>query len=164
MLLTLHRPSNVDTPQSLIKILRALKEVQKYLKIIFPAHPRTRKNIQKLGLTGRIARMKNLTVISSLGYLDFLALMCQARFVMTDSGGIQEETTVLKIPCLTLRENTERPVTVEKGTNQLAGNDPNRIIKASQRILQGRKRKSQIPPFWDGHAAQRIVQILDERL
>ena len=108
--------------------------------------------------------MKNLIVISSLGYLDFLGLMSQARFVMTDSGGIQEETTVLKIPCLTLRDNTERPITIEKGTNQLVGINPNRIIKASQRILQEKEKKSQIPPFWDGHAAQRIVQILNERL
>src|SRR5216684_7253861 len=131
--LTLHRPSNVDEVASFSRILDALEEIATRLPIIFPAHPRTRKMIAELGLTERIERPNGLLAIDPVGYLDFLQLLSGARLVLTASGGIQEETTVLGIPCVTLPENTERPITVEMGTNTIAGNNPASIIKAALR-------------------------------
>src|SRR5712692_5282603 len=129
--LTLHRPSNVDEREIFSRILEALEEIAQHLPIIFPAHPRTRKTIAELGLTDRIQRMNGLRLIEPLGYLDFLRLFSGARVVLTDSGGLQEETTALGIPCLTLRESTERPITVELGTNIVVGTDPQRISTAA---------------------------------
>src|SRR5207237_1203103 len=129
--LTLHRPSNVDEPAAFVRILDGLEEIARGLPIIFPAHPRTRKMIEELGLAPRVQSIKNLRVIDPVGYLDFLRLISCARLALTDSGGIQEETTVLGIPCITLRENTERPITVEMGTNTIAGTDTNKIIAAA---------------------------------
>ncbi|MEM3658727.1 MAG: UDP-N-acetylglucosamine 2-epimerase (non-hydrolyzing) [Candidatus Hadarchaeum sp.] len=161
-LLTLHRPSNVDVPDVLAGIIDALEEIQSRLPIIFPAHPRTMRRIQEFGLEGKIARMSNLRVIKPLGYLEFLNLMANARLVLTDSGGIQEETTILGIPCLTLRDNTERPVTILQGTNTLVGTDPGRIVAEAFNVLSGRAKVGRMPELWDGHASERIVGILKE--
>ena len=132
--------------------------------ILFPIHPRTRKNISVLGLQGRIDSLPNLHLLDPIGYLDFLKLQSSSKIVFTDSGGIQEETTVLKIPCITLRENTERPVTAEIGSNQVVGTDSTRIISAYKRAMSGHWREPQVPPLWDGKAAERIVKTMLEKL
>lgn len=161
--LTLHRPSNVDNKQTFGRILDALEKISSSLPIVFPVHPRTRKTIAHLGLGDRVQSMTNLRLIDPLGYLDFLSLYSTARLVLTDSGGIQEETTSLGIPCLTLRENTERPVTVELGTNVVVGTDTDKIVTAANAALNGAssRRLSQVP-LWDGHAAERILDVLEE--
>jgi len=162
-LLTLHRPSNVDLRESLERILDALEAVAAKLPIIFPVHPRTRKTISELELSERVISIKNLRIIEPLGYLDFLNLSAGARLVLTDSGGIQEETTALGIPCLTLRENTERPITVEMGTNVVVGTDTEKIISAASAALNGSAKKALCqPPLWDGHTSERILDALDE--
>ncbi len=158
--ITLHRPSNVDQKKSLEGILNAFEEIGHELTLVWPVHPRPRKMIESFGLNSVTARMPNLVVCEPLGYLDSLHLMMHARLVLTDSGGIQEETTVLKIPCLTLRENTERPVTITEGTNALVGNDPAKIVAEAKKILSGINKSSQIPQHWDGMAAKRIVDTL----
>ena len=159
--LTLHRPSNVDRPETFSRILSALETITQTLPVIFPVHPRTRKTIAELALNDRVAAMKNLRLIDPLGYLDFLSLYSNARLVLTDSGGIQEETTVLGIPCLTLRENTERPITVELGTNVVVGTDTSRIVTAAAAALNGSaKTGARRPPLWDGHASERILNAL----
>src|SRR5467141_2297939 len=162
--LTLHRPSNVDEVESFSSILDALEEIATRLPIIFPAHPRTRKMIAELGLTERIERPNGLLAIDPVGYLDFLQLLSGARLVFTDSGGIQEETTVLGIPCLTLRENTERPITVEMGTNTITGTDPTKIVAAATHALENQSTQAspRVPPLWDGHTADRILDALLE--
>jgi len=162
--LTLHRPSNVDERVALLGILKALKEIGRRVPIIFPAHPRTRKMIAELDLTAEFENAKGLVMIEPAGYLDFLKLMSSARLVLTDSGGIQEETTVLGIPCVTLRENTERPITVEMGTNTIAGTDTAKILAAAHRALDHPPDKSnlKIPPLWDGRTADRILDALLE--
>lgn len=162
-LVTLHRPSNVDNRQNLSKILAAFKMIQEKTKIIFPIHPRTRRMIAELGFEDEVRQMDNLILLDPIGYLDFIHLMAHAQFVLTDSGGIQEETTYLGIPCLTLRENTERPVTVEIGTNQLIGMDTEQIIDHSQEILPGKIRQGRVPELWDGHTAERILRIIEEK-
>jgi UDP-N-acetylglucosamine 2-epimerase (non-hydrolysing) len=167
--LTLHRPSNVDDPETLHGILSSVSAVAAELPVFFPVHPRTRKNIESFGLQRYLAdaaekRQVGIVPLDPLGYLDFLSLNDGARIVLTDSGGVQEETTVLGVPCLTLRENTERPATVEHGSNQVVGVDPGRILEAAQSILRNPVRPSQRPPLWDGKAASRIVAILRERL
>jgi len=159
-LLTLHRPSNVDVPEVLAGILDALAEIQARLPIIFPAHPRTVKRVQEFGLEGKLAAMPNLRVTEPLGYLEFLNLMANARLVLTDSGGIQEETTILGVPCLTLRENTERPVTVTEGTNTLVGCDPERIVSEALTVLNGKSKTVRVPELWDGQAARRIAEVI----
>ncbi len=163
-LLTLHRPSNVDVEETFLRILDALAEIQSYLPIVFPIHPRTNKRIEEFGLTDRMKSLSNIHLIDPLGYLDFLKLMTEAKLILTDSGGIQEETTILGIPCLTLRDNTERPITVEQGTNVIVGTDTQRIVTESTHILQGKKHSFGMPELWDGKAAERIVNILKERL
>jgi UDP-N-acetylglucosamine 2-epimerase (non-hydrolysing) len=162
--LTLHRPANVDDPEILGRILDAVEVVQREMPIIFPIHPRTLRNFKASSLNSRMEAMKNLRLIEPVGYLDFLNLVAKARVVLTDSGGIQEETTILNVPCLTLRENTERPVTVQMGSNQIVGTDPERIVAAYRQIMSAGGRTGQRPPLWDGHAAERIVKILSERL
>jgi len=159
-LVTLHRPSNVDQRTSFEGIIRAFGEIQTRLPLIFPIHPRTEKMIAELGLQSQVAAMDNLRFVAPVGYLDFLKLQKSARLVLTDSGGIQEETTVLGVPCLTLRENTERPITVEVGTNQLVGLDQERIVRAAMDILDGNEKPGRIPEGWDGKAAERIVETL----
>jgi UDP-N-acetylglucosamine 2-epimerase (non-hydrolysing) len=159
-LLTLHRPSNVDVPGVFSGLLDALIAIQRNLPILFPAHPRTLKRIAEFGLGERLEAAPNLRVIEPLGYLEFLDMMMHARLVLTDSGGIQEETTILGIPCLTIRENTERPITISEGTNHLVGTDPNRIVKEVRHVLAEENRPGRIPELWDGHSAERIVQVL----
>jgi UDP-N-acetylglucosamine 2-epimerase (non-hydrolysing) len=162
-LLTLHRPSNVDDPGIFGGILDALAAIEKGSPIVFPIHPRTRQKLAGFKLDDRIKAMPNLRLLDPLGYLDFLKLMSRARVVLTDSGGIQEETTILGVPCLTLRENTERPVTVESGMNKIVGTDPAKIL-AAYRLASGNSRPApRMPPLWDGHAAERIVGILADR-
>lgn len=158
-LLTLHRPENVDKPETLRPILQALEEISHRLEIVFPIHPRTRHNLEEFHLLP-----KNFKILEPLGYLDFLKLMAEARLVLTDSGGVQEETTILQTPCLTLRENTERPVTQEQGTNQIIGMKKEAIVSHALRILEQKGQGKRIPPLWDGHAASRIVEILLKKL
>jgi UDP-N-acetylglucosamine 2-epimerase (non-hydrolysing) len=166
--LTLHRPSNVDDPKTLQGILGAVHELATELPIFFPVHPRTRKNIEGLGLVNYFAASAKsragIVPLDPLRYLDFLALNDRARIVLTDSGGIQEETTVLGVPCLTLRENTERPATVEHGSNRVVGVDSDRILSAARAILRDPPRPYRRPPLWEGQAAPRIVAILREHL
>jgi UDP-N-acetylglucosamine 2-epimerase (non-hydrolysing) len=162
--LTLHRPSNVDDPAVLGRLLEALAVVQKDMPVVFPIHPRTRKMLETSSLGDKYRQLTNIRGIDPVGYLDFLKLMAHARLVLTDSGGIQEETTILKVPCLTLRENTERPITAEVGSNRIVGTDPANIIAAYQDVLAGRGRQPQQPPLWDGQAAQRIVDIMAEKI
>jgi UDP-N-acetylglucosamine 2-epimerase (non-hydrolysing) len=167
--LTLHRPSNVDDPKTLEGILSAVSALAAELPVFFPVHPRTRKNIESFGLLRYLASSagKNdvgIVPLDPLGYLEFLSLNDMARIVLTDSGGIQEETTVLGVPCLTLRENTERPATVEHGSNQIVGVDSQSILAAGRAILRHPPRAYARPPLWDGKAATRIVAILSEHL
>jgi UDP-N-acetylglucosamine 2-epimerase (non-hydrolysing) len=167
--LTLLRPSNVDDPETLRGILSAVSAVATELPVFFPVHPRTRKSIQTFDLDRYLADSTaightGIVPLDPLGYLDFLALNDQARLVLTDSGGVQEETTVLGVPCLTLRENTERPATVEHGSNQIVGVDPDRILAAAHGILRNPARSSRRPPLWDGEAAGRIVKVIREHL
>jgi len=162
--LTLHRPSNVDDAIVFGQILDALVVIQNDMPIIFPVHPRTRKNLYSISLGDRVDGMSGLRLLEPVGYLDFLKLMSSAKIVLTDSGGIQEETTILGIPCLTLRENTERPVTVKIGSNQIVGTDTSKIIHTYKQAINGGWRKPQIPPLWDGLASERIVKILLDRL
>lgn len=159
-LATLHRAANVDDPKNLTQLLNILQAVsRKGLKVIFPVHPRTKNNIQKCGI-----KTHDIQLCEPLGYLDFLKLQVDATMVLTDSGGVQEETTALGVPCLTLRENTERPVTITSGTNQLVGMDKKKILGAVDRILKKPWRKGKIPLHWDGKASQRIIAILLKHL
>lgn len=154
--LTLHRPSNVDFIDKLKEILTAVDSIATGLPVIFPVHPRTQQRL----LEGRIVHHPELRLIEPVGYVDFLCLLSRAVLVLTDSGGIQEETTALGVPCLTLRENTERPITLTQGTNVLVGTDPERIILAARDCLSSKRKACRVPPLWDGHAAERIVHIL----
>ena len=158
--LTLHRPSNVDDEKTFSGLLEALISISKKIPIIFPAHPRTKNNIEKFGLTEKITNSK-IRLIEPLGYLDFMNLYSGARIVLTDSGGLQEETTALGIPCLTLRENTERPITISHGTNILVGTNPDKIKQSALEILsQPKSTDKKIPPLWDGKTAERICDAL----
>ena len=160
-LATLHRPSNVDEPAALERLLAALAEVSGRLPVVFPIHPRTRARLAAdPSLRARAEGARGLKLAEPIGYLDFLALTANARLVMTDSGGIQEETTALGVPCLTVRHNTERPVTVEVGTNTLVGTDPAQVVPAAVAVLEGRGKKGRVPDLWDGRAAERIARIL----
>jgi UDP-N-acetylglucosamine 2-epimerase (non-hydrolysing) len=163
-LLTLHRPSNVDDHKIFGGLLDALQVIQRELPIVFPIHPRTRKILQTSPLGSRVDAMKNLRMIDPAGYLDFMKLTASAKIVLTDSGGIQEETTILHVPCLTLRENTERPITIECGSNQLVGTNPANILRAFRSVMDGSARTPQTPPLWDGKAANRIVNVLQSTL
>lgn len=158
--LTLHRPSNVDEKETLSGLLDALAEIGARLPVIFPVHPRTKARIAEFGFAPRIEN-SNVKLIEPLGYIDFLRLYSGARLVLTDSGGIQEETTALGIPCLTLRENTERPITIEMGTNILVGTNAEKIKQTAFGILESNSKKdTKIPPLWDGRAAERICSEL----
>ncbi len=166
--LTLHRPSNVENPTTFRGILSAVSNLAADLPVFFPVHPRTRKQIENFGFGHYLEDSGNtrrgIVPLDPLGYLDFLSLNTKASLVLTDSGGIQEETTVLGVPCLTLRENTERPATVDQGTNQVVGVDPDRIVAAARSALNNPRSAYTCPPLWDGKAAQRIAQILRQRL
>jgi len=161
--LTLHRPSNVDNSQDFSRILDALDVIQMEIPVVFPVHPRTRRKLESSELGKRLRSMKNIRLLDPAAYLDFLKLLAEAKIVLTDSGGIQEETTILKVPCITLRENTERPVTLEMGGNRLAGSDPDKIVAAYREMTSGQHAIG-TPPLWDGGAAHRIVQILEQNL
>jgi len=162
-LLTLHRPANVDDPQIFGNILDAVDVILKDMPVIFPVHPRTRTNLNSATVGARVDRMAGLRLTDPLGYLDFLRLMGSATVVLTDSGGIQEETTILKVPCLTLRDNTERPVTVACGSNRIVGRDPQRILDAYKDAVSPNGRIFRTPPLWDGCAARRIVDVLIQK-
>lgn len=164
---TLHRPSNVDHPEILKGILEALAGIAERMPVVFPIHPRTRKMVDQAGLGGFLTggeTVRGIWTCEPLGYLEFLHLNMNARLVLTDSGGLQEETSVLGVPCLTLRHNTERPITCSEGTNTLVGNDKNRILEAARTVLDGETRAASVPEKWDGHAAERIVEILARTL
>jgi UDP-N-acetylglucosamine 2-epimerase (non-hydrolysing) len=163
VVVTMHRPSNVDNVASLRNLLQILEVVQQDTPIVFPVHPRTRKNLAAFGLISRLGELPNLRMIQPVGYLDFLKLMSWSTAVFTDSGGIQEETTILKIPCLTLRSSTERPITSEIGSSRVVGSDPQRVLAAWQEVKEGCWKVPQTPPLWDGHAAQRITAIIADR-
>jgi UDP-N-acetylglucosamine 2-epimerase (non-hydrolysing) len=168
--LTMHRPSNVDSSETLIQILRAVDRLAQDMPIVFPCHPRTRQCLAKaapasfLESRGQQDGKKRVTVLEPLGYLEFLSLMLEASLVLTDSGGIQEETTALGIPCLTLRENTERPITVSSGTNILTGTRTDRILAGARKVMLDGITDSRVPDLWDGRASERIAEILNERL
>jgi UDP-N-acetylglucosamine 2-epimerase (non-hydrolysing) len=159
--LTLHRPSNVDRPGTLAAIVDALADVARECPVVFPVHPRTRARLAAMGLD--LQRFPGIVACDPLSYLDFVALMDSSALILTDSGGIQEEACVLQVPCLTLRENTERPVTVEIGINRLVGSDPARIRAEALRVVREGARPTAIPPLWDGRAAERIVGVLAKR-
>jgi UDP-N-acetylglucosamine 2-epimerase (non-hydrolysing) len=161
VLVTLHRPSNTDDSEMLRNILLALSDIARDITVIFPIHPRTRNRLSSIDFD--VAAQPGLHLWEPVGYLEFLYLQQHARLVITDSGGIQEETTYMQIPCLTVRENTERPVTVSLGTNQLVGQDMGRLRTAAREALNGSPRQGQIPPLWDGKAGERIARILIEQ-
>jgi UDP-N-acetylglucosamine 2-epimerase (non-hydrolysing) len=163
-LLTLHRPSNVDDESVFGRLLGALSKIAAELPIVFPVHPRTRARLEGGGLASQLAAATGLRLIDPLSYLEFLQLEDAARFVLTDSGGVQEETTALGVPCLTIRENTERPVTITEGTNLLVGTDPERIVEESRRILAGAEKRGRVPDLWDGHAGERAAKAILEFL
>jgi UDP-N-acetylglucosamine 2-epimerase (non-hydrolysing) len=156
---TLHRPSNVDDPNALAEALRILEDVSRRLPVIWPAHPRTRANIERFDLMAR-ASGPRMALLPPQGYLDMLGLMAGAKLVLTDSGGVQEETTALAVPCLTMRDNTERPITVDEGTNTLVGSDRGLIGAAVDEILRGGGKRGRRPELWDGRAASRIARHL----
>ena len=158
--MTLHRPSNVDHKETLAGIIDALDAIQQRLPIIFPVHPRTRERIKEFGLAERVSALSGLVLTEPLGYIDFLQLYSNSRLVLTDSGGIQEETTALGIPCLTLRPNTERPITVTEGTNRVVGNDPEVIKREAMAVLEKPPQAGRVPELWDGRAAERIVDAI----
>lgn len=157
---TLHRPSNVDAPDALARMVDVMVAVQERLPVVFPVHPRTRSRLAEAGLLTRLEALPDVRLTEPLGYLEFLGLMAGARLVLTDSGGVQEETTILGVPCLTVRENTERPVTITHGTNRLVGTEPARIIAAVDETLAAPRPDGRRPELWDGRAAERIVGVL----
>jgi len=175
-LVTLHRPSNVDYPDILEGILNALNEIAREIPILFPLHPRTFKQIRNFKLIGMVNyeenfllnelknTNQNIVAMPPLGYLDFLCLMSNAAIVLTDSGGIQEETTILGVPCLTIRNNTERPITIKEGTNIMVGNDPGRIIEIALNALNNGNLRKRKPKYWDGKASDRIIKVLNIQL
>ncbi len=156
--MTLHRPSNVDDPSVLKGILQVVQEISRSAPVIFPIHPRTSARINEFNLDSLV--QDGVHVAEPMGYLEFLNLMSKAKLVMTDSGGLQEETTILGVPCLTIRKNTERPVTISEGTNKLVGTDPKLLLESAGQILDGNWKESRVPEYWDGRAAERIVKVL----
>lgn len=161
--LTLHRPSNVDEPQILRQLLQTIRAISTELPVLFPVHPRTREKIEHFGLTDVIT-CPSILLLPPVGYLEMLGLMKDARLVLTDSGGIQEETTALGVPCITLRNNTERPITATEGTNTVTGQNPEKILAVFREIITTGGKTGRVPEFWDGHAADRIAAILRDWL
>ena len=163
-LVTLHRPSNVDTAGALRPLMDCMRKIATRIPLIFPLHPRTKNNLLQFGLLGAGDQQENILYTNPLGYLEFLNLMLDASLVLTDSGGIQEEATFLRIPCITLRNNTERPVTITMGTNYLVGTNPDRILQTALDVIAGNKKKCFIPPLWDGQAGARIIDIITRQI
>ncbi|MGD9125899.1 MAG: UDP-N-acetylglucosamine 2-epimerase (non-hydrolyzing) [Planctomycetia bacterium] len=159
-LVTLHRPANVDSPETLGPMLDVLLDTAKKVKLVFPIHPRTMARIESFGFNKKIEEVHGLILLEPQGYLDFLAFSSQAKVIVTDSGGLQEESTVLGIPCLTARPNTERPITVTQGTSTLVGSDATKLQKHLDEVLDGTYKQGTCPELWDGHASERIAQIL----
>jgi len=160
--LTLHRPGNVDTRGTFVGLLDAFAGIAGHIPVVYPMHPRSSRTLAEAGLQARAEAISGLMMTGPLGYLDFIELEARARFVMTDSGGVQEETTVLGVPCLTLRPNTERPVTITEGTNTLVGTSADAITKAAAHILnEGYKPSGRLPELWDGHASERIADVIE---
>jgi UDP-N-acetylglucosamine 2-epimerase (non-hydrolysing) len=157
---TIHRPANVDDPKSLAECLDILRELGRRMPVVFPMHPRTRRRAEEYELLQELQGIAGVIVCEPLDYLEFLSVLTGARLVLSDSGGIQLEASLLDLPCLTLRETTERPMTIEGGTNTLVGRDLKLLAQLFDRILEGRYKKAQIPPYWDGHTAERIAAIL----
>ena len=157
---TFHRPSNVDERENLTRLVETIEEICRRAHLVLPLHPRTEKSLDRHELRRRLDRLRELTLCEPLGYLDFLCLVSRSKAVVTDSGGIQEETTYLGIPCLTMRGNTERPSTMDIGTNTLVGSDRGKLMQALDEIIEGRYKKGRVPPLWDGRAAGRIADII----
>ncbi len=162
--LTLHRPSNVDSLETFSHIVDIIEYVQSKIPVLFPIHPRTRKKAQEFGIYDRLEGMNNLKIVPPVGYKEFMYIVKNSEFILTDSGGIQEETTVMGIPCLTMRENTERPETISEGTNVLVSTDREKIVSAVNSILDGNWKTGKIPDKWDGKASGRIVSLIAEKL
>ncbi|PEN08388.1 UDP-N-acetylglucosamine 2-epimerase (non-hydrolyzing) [Longimonas halophila] len=162
--MTMHRPSNVDNREGLGALLSTIERVAASHPVVFPMHPRTANRFKQFGLADDVKKIANLTVLEPLGYLEFLRLMEHAGTVVTDSGGIQEETTFLQVPCLTLRENTERPITIEQGTNELMPLDPEAVAARVDELMGGSLKDGHIPPLWDGNASKRIIQYLTQHM
>ena len=160
--LTFHRPSNVDNPEQLKKVISLIVKLSEHFTVVFPVHPRTRSNIDKFNLNIEIKNISNIVLTDPLGYIDFLKLVKESKVVITDSGGIQEETTFLSIPCLTIRTSTERPVTITEGTNTLLDLDEKLILNVIDTILDNKYKSGRIPELWDGKASERIVKIISE--
>ena len=163
-LVTLHRPSNVDTADALGPLMDCMRKIAMKIPLIFPLHPRTKNNLVQFGLLGPGDQQESILYTKPLGYLEFLNLLLGASLVLTDSGGIQEEATFLQVPCITLRNNTERPVTMTLGTNYLVGTDPDRILQTAFAVIDGNKKKSFIPLLWDGQAGARIIDIIARQM
>lgn len=163
-ILTLHRPSNVDNSDIFSGILSALETIGTEIQMIFPMHPRTEKMAKSFGMYERLESIPNIILTGPVGYLDFVALMASSALVLTDSGGLQEETTALGIPCITLRENTERPITVTEGTNTIVGCDPELITKTALQALKGEGKGGRIPEMWDGKTSERIANVLQQHI
>lgn len=163
-LLTMHRPSNVDDKDQLTEMVETFLEIAKDIKIVFPVHPRTKNSLEKFGLKEKLENEQNIDLLGPLGYLDFLAMMQKAKFVLTDSGGIQEETTKLLVPCITLRTSTERPITITQGTNSLINPKKDLILEEVQKVLSGNFKKGTVPELWDGKASDRICEIISNLL
>jgi len=163
-LVTLHRPSNVDSPEGLTALMLSIEKIAKSIPLLFPLHPRTRKNLRQFGIVQSTLQSENILYTDPLGYLEFLNLLQHATLVLTDSGGIQEEATFLNVPCITLRNNTERPVTVTLGSNYLVGTDLDRIEKTAHAVIAGNRKAGSTPPLWDGKAGERIIDIACARV
>jgi UDP-N-acetylglucosamine 2-epimerase (non-hydrolysing) len=160
VLVTLHRQSNLEDAAVLEGLVDALVKVAGMSPVLFPVHPGTRKRLEETGLGARLEAASEMQMVEPVGYVDMLCLMDNASLALVDSGGIQEETTVLGVPCLTMRHNTERPVTISEGTNMLVGTDPKRIVAETERVLQEGGPQGRVPDLWDGHSAERIVTAL----
>jgi UDP-N-acetylglucosamine 2-epimerase (non-hydrolysing) len=163
-MMTMHRPSNVDNREGLVNLLKTIERIADLVPLVFPMHPRTRNRFDEFGLADRLEAVDNLILLEPLGYLEFLRLMEEAGVVVTDSGGIQEETTFLQVPCLTLRDSTERPITITQGTNELMDLDPEKVGQRVQDILSGDRSEGQVPAKWDGKTAERIAKHIEENL
>lgn len=163
-LVTLHRPSNVDNPASLTALMGSIEKIAERIPLLFPLHPRTRNNLRQFGLLQPTSQSENILYTEPLGYLEFLNLLQHATLVLTDSGGIQEEATFLDVPCITLRNSTERPVTVTVGTNYLVGTDPDKIERTAYTVIAGNRKAGGTPPLWDGKASERIIDIACTRV